>query len=553
MVTVAQLLADPRLRLRAVHLPDPERRVEWVAATELLHPASYLEGSELVLTTGLAMAGVPAAVWASYADELVEGGAAALGLGTGIAFQAIPLELRRACERGGLNLLEVPHEVSFTAISRRVGAGQPRGGEPGSSGERADDRLVLAQLTRAAARGSDVAVLRALAACVHGEAALYSAHGQALSGPYGVGSLLDERLVVETISRIRSRGLRGAAGVEEGRVRLTVRPIGLTGEPGTYLVTAVDRDEAGPVHLAVELSWSLLNLAEESSRGRAAVLADLRAAGLRHLLEGRIREGLAVLGQVPGCQALGRTGTWRIAVALGEEGRGPALLQALARAAEGGTGASGPAGCLVWAPATRVDGGDGPDGPDGPDVSEGVLLAGPATAVDRLLAPPRRAGAAAAGGRGPASATGARAALTAALGAMRIGVSAPGRIETLSQARAQAAHAARGARGTGQVRDWGSLGGVDAIDLISPADARVLVTAQLRAVAERPELLELLEAYLAEGGATGRVASRLGIHRNSLPQRIRRLRRALGVDLDDATVRSNLWMALRLRERVGAD
>lgn len=98
MVTVAQLLADPRLRLRAVHLPDPERRVEWVAATELLHPASYLEGSELVLTTGLAMAGVPAAVWASYADELVEGGAAALGLGTGIAFQAIPLELRRACE-----------------------------------------------------------------------------------------------------------------------------------------------------------------------------------------------------------------------------------------------------------------------------------------------------------------------------------------------------------------------------------------------------------------------------------------------------------------------
>ena len=103
------------------------------------------------------------------------------------------------------------------------------------------------------------------------------------------------------------------------------------------------------------------------------------------------------------------------------------------------------------------------------------------------------------------------------------------------------------------MRDWGALGAVDVIDLISPADARVLVTAQLRAVAERPELLELLEAYLAEGGATGRVAARLGIHRNSLPQRVRRLRRALGVDLDDATVRSNLWLALRLRERVGAD
>ena len=543
MVTVAQLLADPRLHLRAVHLPDPERQVEWVAATELLHPASYLEGSELVLTTGLAMAGIPAAVWASYADELVEGGAAALGLGTGIAFQTIPLELRRACERGGLNLLEVPHEVSFTAISRRVGAGRPRGGESGASGEPADDRLVLAQLTRAAARGSDVAVLRALAACVHGEAALYSAHGQALSGPYGVGRLLDERLAVETISRIRSRGLRGAAGVEEGRVRLTVRPIGLTGEPGTYLVTAVARDEAGSAHLAIELSWSLLNLAEESARGRAAVLADLRAAGLRHLLDGRIREGLAVLGQVPGCQDLGRAGAWRVVVALGEDAEDSALLQALARSAAGGAGASGPMGCLAWAPASRVDGDRGLDG------SGGVLLAGPATAVDRLLTPPGGTE----GGRAGAAAGGVRAALAAALGAMRIGVSAPGRIETLSRAWAQAAHAARSARTAGQVRDWGSLGAVDAVDLISPADAHVLVAAQLRAVVERPELLELLEAYLAEGGATGRVAARLGIHRNSLPQRVRRLRRALDVDLDDATVRSNLWLALRLRERIGAD
>ena len=537
MVTVAQLLADPRLNLRAVYLPDPERQVEWVAATELLHPASYLEGSELVLTTGLAMAGVPAAVWASYVEELVEGEASALGLGTGIAFQTIPLELKRACERGGLNLLEVPHAVSFTAISRRVGAGAPRGGESEASSERADDRLILAQLTRAAARGSDVAVLRALAACVHGEAALYSAHGQALSGPYGVGHLLDEHLAIETISRIRPRGLRGAASVEEGRARLAVRPIGLTGEPGTDLVTAVDREEAGSAHLAIELSWSLLNLAEESARGRAAVLADLRAAGLRHLLEGRIREGLAVLGQVPGCPALGRAGSWRVVVALGEEAEDSALLQALARSSAGG--APGPEDCLVWAPASQVDDGSG------------VLLAGPATAVDRLL--PLQARAGETDGRAGAAAGGSRAALIAALGAMRIGVSAPGRIETLAQARAQAAQAARSARTAGQVRDWGSLGAVDAIDLISPADARVLVTGQLRAVVERPELLELLEAYLAEGGAAGRVASRLGIHRNSLPPRVRRLRRTLGVDLDDATVRSNLWLALKLRERIGAD
>jgi len=59
-----------------------------------------------------------------------------------------------------------------------------------------------------------------------------------------------------------------------------------------------------------------------------------------------------------------------------------------------------------------------------------------------------------------------------------------------------------------------------------------------------PELLELLRIYLSEAGAVQRIAERLGVHRNSVPARLVRLRRALGVDIEDAEQRANLWCAL---------
>jgi len=53
---VSDLMDRADLGVRAVLLPVPSAAVTWVVATELLQPASYLEGGELVLTTGLVMA-----------------------------------------------------------------------------------------------------------------------------------------------------------------------------------------------------------------------------------------------------------------------------------------------------------------------------------------------------------------------------------------------------------------------------------------------------------------------------------------------------------------
>ena len=67
------------------------------------------------------MADAEADTWREYVVSLVEAGVAALGLGTGIVFDAVPEDLREACRIGRLNLLEVPLEVSFASISREVG------------------------------------------------------------------------------------------------------------------------------------------------------------------------------------------------------------------------------------------------------------------------------------------------------------------------------------------------------------------------------------------------------------------------------------------------
>ena len=56
--TLGALLARRGLDLRHVAGPlDPQRRVRWVAVSELPDPTPYLEGGELLLTTGMRMEG----------------------------------------------------------------------------------------------------------------------------------------------------------------------------------------------------------------------------------------------------------------------------------------------------------------------------------------------------------------------------------------------------------------------------------------------------------------------------------------------------------------
>ena len=129
-------------------------------------------------------------------------------------------------------------------------------------------------------------------------------------------------------------------------------------------------------------------------------------------------------------------------------------------------------------------------------------------------------------------------------GRMRIGVSGRARVADLPRAAQQALSVCTGTRQLGQAVRWETSGLPSVTDLLDEDRAQAFARARLGGVADQPELLELLRIYLSEAGAVQRIAERLGVHRNSVPARLVRLRRALGVDIEDAEQRANLWFAL---------
>src|SRR5918999_1550538 len=115
------LLAHPALGLRLLHAgsaPDAiDRPVRWVYTTDLIDPARYLSGGELVIS-GLVWRRKPAD---SERFVAAVAGADAVALAAGEAvFHGIPDDLVEACRRHGLPLLAVPEEVSFAAVTELV-------------------------------------------------------------------------------------------------------------------------------------------------------------------------------------------------------------------------------------------------------------------------------------------------------------------------------------------------------------------------------------------------------------------------------------------------
>jgi purine catabolism regulator len=118
MLTVGDLAALPGLGLRVAAGADGlDREVRWVASAELVDPTPWLEGGELLLTTGLALDADPARLEA-YVERLVERGVAGLGFGVGLSHATVPRALERAAARTGLPLLAVPYETPFVAITK---------------------------------------------------------------------------------------------------------------------------------------------------------------------------------------------------------------------------------------------------------------------------------------------------------------------------------------------------------------------------------------------------------------------------------------------------
>lgn len=118
--TVAQLIEIEQLGLSVeAGASGLDREITWAHVCELGDPRPWLEGGELIMTTGFAVPR-PASAQVAYVDRLCEAGVAALGVAGGMSAPPLTSTMRRHADHAGLSVLRVSYEVPFIAISQVV-------------------------------------------------------------------------------------------------------------------------------------------------------------------------------------------------------------------------------------------------------------------------------------------------------------------------------------------------------------------------------------------------------------------------------------------------
>lgn len=97
-----------------------DRSVRWVHTSELAEAPYLLKGGELLLTTGLGIAGRGPLGEAAYVAALTENGAAALALELGWTYQEAPAALVEACREHALPLVVLRRVFPFVEITEQV-------------------------------------------------------------------------------------------------------------------------------------------------------------------------------------------------------------------------------------------------------------------------------------------------------------------------------------------------------------------------------------------------------------------------------------------------
>lgn len=95
---------------------DPQAPVRWVHSSEIYEIGPLLSGGDLLLTTGLGLAGADAGARRHWVRELAARGVAAVGLELGRSLTQVPPEVEDEARRSGLPLLVLQEVVPFIRI-----------------------------------------------------------------------------------------------------------------------------------------------------------------------------------------------------------------------------------------------------------------------------------------------------------------------------------------------------------------------------------------------------------------------------------------------------
>ncbi|MFE9237496.1 PucR family transcriptional regulator [Streptomyces sp. NPDC007007] len=562
-IPLAELLAIKDLGLRRIAGPA-EAELLWVHTSEMADPYPYLLGGELLLSAGVLLTDPD-----HYVGRLVEAGAAALGFGVRPVHETVPGALTEACDRQGLPLLEVPPETPFTAIARAVWRLMAE------ARHRELRRVTRAQqaLATAAARPDPVpAVLHQLAAQLGGRAVLLTARGEEIHAagrplpPETAGAL--SRLT-RVVARERP-GSPASATDTHGGTHLSAYALG--GGEGLVLALAAGQRESGD-HTVAGIAVVLLSLLAAPHQGADAAG---RSAALVRMLLGADPAAVAPL--------LGADGPWRVVHARRTDGTPADALTAGALGASLGTalvdaGRGGPEAVRLLLPGTGAQGeavqagsgagparGAGADGEavrardagaqdatvraQGTGAQDEAVRARDAGAQDEAV-PPLSAMASEGDPvrplpEGPPGGEAVRplpeeGGITPQPG-WTLGVSAPTPVTALDAADALAARALTHAQATrAPLAVDAPVRGLAA--LVPPEQAAAHARALLAPLTE--PLADTLRCWLSLHGSWDRTAVALGIHRNTVRQRVGRCGKLLDADLDDMDVRAELWFALR--------
>ncbi|WP_314176994.1 helix-turn-helix domain-containing protein [Streptomyces winkii] len=505
-VPLSVLTDDAELGLRRLAGPDgsSETPVYSVHTSEMADPLPYLLGGELLLSAGVHCPPGPDQDehWTHYVRRAAEAGAAALGFGIAPVHDEVPAELVTACDRHGLPLVEVPRDTPFTAVARALwqSVTQRR--------HQALRRLSEAQQTLAAAAAGPhpvPTVLAQLAQRLDAWAVLLDRDGGELASA-GTAPPRQARAELASLTGLLRSGPSSAAG-SCGELRLSVYGLGGGGgggggrKPLALGLCAPHRDGIDGAIAAVAVV--LLALLTER---RAAGVEEQRSAALVRLMLGASAEDAApLLG--------GGARRWAVVHGQRRRGHGTGTGHGAGKGSRRSRSAEDPFATAALAAGL---------GTTLIDLSDGELRAlVPVTEEDGVEPQPGWA----------------------------LGVSRPLPVAELARGDAEAGRALRRAlaerrplvrqraEDTGQVADVASL--------VAPEEARGLAEARLAPLDGRPYLVETLRMWLSLNGSWDRTAVALGVHRNTVRQRIARIGTLLGQDLAEQDVRMELWFALK--------
>lgn len=122
-MTVRTLVDQGDLGLRVLTGHDAlDQALGFVAISELPDPTAWLEGAELLLTSGMWLVGAedPDRAAEEWVGRVAAAGARGVAFGLAPFFEEVPAALVEAARRHGLVLLEVPAPTPFVGIDRRV-------------------------------------------------------------------------------------------------------------------------------------------------------------------------------------------------------------------------------------------------------------------------------------------------------------------------------------------------------------------------------------------------------------------------------------------------